>query len=278
MVRSDADLGARLRSGAVEAALAVITVALLFAACGVRPVNAGEAPLVALSEVDPSIRQDIRYAGPHNFTGARVPGYEAAECWLRPAVAKALSRVQASLAAEEPGLSLKVFDCYRPRRAVAAFMAWADTSAGGAAARAYHPNVARHALVPRGYIGRASSHSKGIAVDLTLVRVKAGEGGGQGAGRKGEGKVADVACTRTSDKAADPQSLDMGTSFDCFDARSHTDAPGLEVEQRRARQMLRQAMERQGFANYPKEWWHFTFSAADDGRSFDVPVRASVKR
>ncbi|MCB1515753.1 MAG: M15 family metallopeptidase [Hyphomicrobiaceae bacterium] len=243
---------------------------------GFSPSHAGEAPLVALSDIDPSIRQDMRYAGANNFTGARVPGYEAAACWLRPAVAQALKRVQATLAAEHPGLSLKVFDCYRPRRSVSAFMAWAG--ARGNAEPDYHPNVARNALVPRGYIGRASTHSKGIAVDLTVVRTGSDVAAAQHAEQKGNGASAGAPCTETSDKATDPASLDMGTSFDCFDPKSHTHAQGVTAEQRKARLLLARVMERHGFANYPKEWWHFTFAAADDGQSFDVPVRAPGKR
>lgn len=245
--------------------------------------RAGETPLVALSTIEPSIRQDMRYASDMNFTGRRVPGYEAGECWLKPAVARALAKVQADLVAAHPDLSLKVFDCYRPRRAVEAFVAWAGATEDGRT-RHYYPNVSRSALLARGYIGRASSHAKGIAVDLTLVRVKGGgdKQGGQRAGDvKKEGALGDGgtkaggACTQTSDQAFDQRSLDMGTTFDCFDRRSHTDASGLTGEQRSARQLLVRSMQRHGFENYAREWWHFTFAAADDGRSYDVPVRSA---
>lgn len=236
----------------------------------------GEQPLVALSAIDPSIRQDMRYAGDNNFTGRRVPGYEWAECWLRPAAARALAKVQADLVAEHPELSLKVFDCYRPRRAVQAFVAWAGSTDDGRTQH-YHPNVARSALLARGYIGRSSNHSKGIAVDLTLVRREGSQS--DPAARRPAVENAEasrgVACTETSDKVFDANSLDMGTMFDCFDRRSHTQAAGLTVEQKSARQMLTRLMERRGYQNYAKEWWHFTYGGkGDDGRSFDVPVLA----
>ncbi len=235
-------------------------------------VAAGESSLVALSRIDPTIRQDIRYAGSGNFTGRPVPGYSNAECWLRAPVAHALAKVQADLARETPPLSLKVFDCYRPRRAVEAFAKWAEAADDGAT-RHYHPNVARGALLPLGYIGRTSTHSKGIAVDLTLV-AQEGSGGSQSkhGGKTEHGRGASAPCTHSSDRTHDATSLDMGTAFDCFDPKSHTAAGGLTEEQKRARNLLKRVMQRHGFENYAKEWWHYTFSAADDGRTFDVPV------
>ena len=237
----------------------------------ITPAIAGGDGLVALSRVDPTIRQDMRYAGNENFTGAPVPGYEAGECWLRRSVARALSKVQADLERSEPGLSLKVFDCYRPRRSVRAFVAWAGASDDGRT-RHYYPNLSRSALLSHGYIGRTSTHSKGIAVDLTLVRVS----GAAKVNKTQDSKTA--ACTGTSDTAFDAASLDMGTTFDCFDPKSHTARSGLTAEQRQARQTLKRVMARHGFANYHKEWWHFTYGAADDGRSFDVPVRSAPGR
>ena len=112
---------------------------------------------------------------------------------------------------------------------------------------------------------------------MRTVRAKKEEAvdGGHADAKPGAAKGSAGACTNTSDHAFDGASLDMGTTFDCFDRKSHTDAPGLTGEQRKARQLLRRVMEQQGFANYAKEWWHFTFSGADDGRSFDVPIRAA---
>lgn len=219
-------------------------------------------PLVALSQVAPEIRQSMRYASPANFTGRIVPGYEAGECWLRPAAAAALAKVQADLATADPPLSLDVFDCYRPRRSVAAFMQWAKAGDDGST-RSYYPRLERRSLVAQGYIAASSLHSRGIAVDLTIVPAR------------------EPATATTKDNAARPctepsagATIDMGTSFDCFDPKSHTAHPGLPAAQREARQTLKRAMERHGFVNYAKEWWHFTYPAADDGRSFDVPVTA----
>ena len=78
---------------------------------------------VYLRDVDPSIEQDMRYASPNNFTGVTVEGYEAPECVLVRQAAEALKAVQVDVRAK--GFTLKVYDCYRPARAVAAFVEWA---------------------------------------------------------------------------------------------------------------------------------------------------------
>ena len=76
---------------------------------------------VYLRDIDPTIVQDIRYAGSHNFVGRPIKGYLAAECILSEPAANALEDVQRKLA--EKKLSLIVWDCYRPKRAVDDFLA-----------------------------------------------------------------------------------------------------------------------------------------------------------
>ncbi|MCB1519904.1 MAG: M15 family metallopeptidase [Hyphomicrobiaceae bacterium] len=260
-----------------RAAFAVVVYVAMLAgplAAADRAQSPSGSPLVALSEIDPTISQDIRYASTANFTGKRVPGYEAPACWLRPAVAAALAKVQADLVAASPPLSLRVFDCYRPRRSVRAFVDWVGQRDDGKT-RGYYPSVRRDALIARGYIGAASAHSRGIAVDLTIVRLApAGDGGALPLDGDKRGH-ATTPCTEAgpaSNLAAG--GIDMGTTFDCFDVKSHTAAGGLTPDQRQARATLKSAMERRGFRNYAREWWHFSYPAADDGRSFDVPINA----
>ena len=77
---------------------------------------------VYLRDIDPTIVQDIRYAGSHNFVGRPIRGYLAAECILSVSAANALETVQRVLAAKK--LSLIVWDCYRPKRAVDDFLQW----------------------------------------------------------------------------------------------------------------------------------------------------------
>jgi zinc D-Ala-D-Ala dipeptidase len=229
------------------------------------------APLVYLRDVDATILQDMRYATVDNFTGRRVTGYDAPECVLLDSVAQALARVQKDLASS--GLSLKVYDCYRPERAVRAFVAWVRDGRSDKATRRFHPRLAKPQLLAQGYIAQRSGHSRGSAVDLTLVRLPAAEVEPFDPAR------AYGACTQPQSERASDSSLDMGTGFDCFDAMSHTGASGLSPEQRQARQTLGLAMARHGFINYPREWWHFSLATTEGGgRSFDVPIRARPQR
>lgn len=237
----------------------------LVAAAGAQPV-ALPPPLVHLATIDATIEQDIRYATADNFTGSALPGYEAGECILALEVARALSRVQSGL--RERGLGLKVYDCYRPRRAAAAMMSWVRTAQETSLARHYYPRLSKHQLLSQGYVAGHSEHSQGIAVDLTLVRT---------AGRSGRStaRTADRSdCTAPYAQRRHDGSVDMGTDFDCFDRASHTRAPGLAPEQRAARELLVEAMAQQGFENYSREWWHFRFPETARGTSFDVPVRS----
>ena len=124
---------------------------------------------VYLRDIAPSIVQDMRYATANNFTGKPVPGYDAAECVLQRNAAEALKRAQEK--AESLRFSLKVYDCYRPVRAVHAFVAWAAGPEDGRTKR-YYPRLNKSQLVPE-YIASQSQHSTGFAVDLTLVTVSA---------------------------------------------------------------------------------------------------------
>ena len=212
---------------------------------------------VYLRAVDPSIAQDIRYAGSDNFTGRPIAGYEAGECILRREVAAALQRVQADLAPS--GLGLKVYDCYRPARAVRAMTQWAND--GRSDDKRFHPRVEKPNLLD-GYISQRSLHSTGIAVDLTLVKKDAASPANRNR----------AAPCNAPDRASDG-SIDMGTSYDCLDTDSHTRSPSATKEQQRARMTLVSAMEKHGFRNYFREWWHFSFPGIGSEIHHDFPVR-----
>jgi zinc D-Ala-D-Ala dipeptidase len=219
--------------------------------------------LVYLRDVDASIVQDMRYAGADNFVGRALPGYGAAECVLRREVAVALSKVQAELA--KSNLSLKVYDCYRPRRAVAAMARWANDEARGEPTKRFYPALEKRNLFALGYIAAQSAHSTGTAVDLTLVKLPPQPAAAfDRAARYG-------ACTGEASQRAPDNSLDMGTGFDCFDPRSHTANSAIAAEQKRARATLLTAMRKHDFQNYFREWWHFTY-ALPDARSYDMPI------
>jgi D-alanyl-D-alanine dipeptidase len=221
-------------------------------------------PLVHLRSIDATILQEMRYAGADNFMGRALPGYEAAECILLAHVATALARVQRDLA--PLGLSLKVYDCYRPRRAALAMAAWVHETGGSRRATISDPRIDRNRLRSLGYIAASSGHSRGDSVDLTLVRKPPAQAA---VAPSPPGSP----CHEAPAEPGPHKSLDMGTAFDCFDVRSHIGAAGLTVDQREARRILHETMGRHGFRGYAREWWHFSLTTRDGGgRSFDVAV------
>lgn len=187
-----------------------------------------EAGLVSLRTRSDDVDLDVRYHGHDNFTGAPVDGYEAAECYLLAPVADALARVERGLRAQ--GLRLRVFDCYRPVRAVRRFVAWVHDTGDARSKAAYYPNLDKADLLGD-YIAEHSGHSRGASVDLTLLQC-----------------TPDGHCTE----------LDMGTPFDFFDPRANLAARGLSAAQQTNRDRLQTAMRAGGFAPYAFEWWHFS--------------------
>jgi D-alanyl-D-alanine dipeptidase len=252
----------RGRAGSGIAA-AIVLAAMTQAAAAQRALPAG---FVYLRDVDPTIAQDIRYAGSDNFVGRPLPGYEAAQCILRRDVAAALKRVQADLAAS--GLSLKVYDCYRPIRAVRAMAAWVNDGRSGAATKRFFPKLPKSSLLRAGYIASRSRHSSGTTIDLTLMRT------GAAAPAAFDPTAAYGPCTAPLTQRSPDNAVDMGTSFDCFDAASYTASAAISAEQRRRRNVLAAAMRKQGFANYDHEWWHFSYAGSAGAPAYDFPIRS----
>lgn len=212
--------------------------AALAAAAGA---SARAATLIDAATVVPGLVTDIRYAGSHNFVGRPIEGYRVPHCLLTEPAAKALAEVARDVATG--GLVLKVFDCYRPTRAVADFVRWARDPKEQAAKGEFYPRVDKRTLFQDGYIASRSGHSRGSTVDLTLAR-------------------------------ADRAELDMGTPFDFFSPKSWTADSSVTAEQHANRMRLAAAMQRHGFRGYAKEWWHFTLRHEPfPDTYFDVPVQ-----
>lgn len=201
-----------------------------------------EAPrLVLLSDVVPDAILEIRYYGTYNFLGRRVAGYLEPCALLTPEAARAL-RV-ASDEAGRCGYRLKVFDAYRPQRAVDDFVAWASDVDDASMRPYFYPSLDKAVLFEQGYIAARSSHSRGSTVDLTLFDMAAGR----------------EAC--------------MGSPFDFFGEVSHGDYEGVTEEQRALRMLLQRIMVTSGFEPYDQEWWHFTLKGEPyPDTYFDVPV------
>jgi D-alanyl-D-alanine dipeptidase len=217
------------------------TLALTLSGCALahreppQPVNTPELPtasdeaadslLVDVQRVDSTIVVELRYATANNFTGAKLPGYEANRAYLRGEAAAALALANADLRRE--GYGVKIWDAYRPVRASDAMVQWAQ-------------RMGRTDLLRDGYIAARSRHNLGAAVDLTLINAITG------------------------------QEIAMGTPYDMFGVAAHTkNARGLIAQNR---EKLKTAMERQGFVNYPNEWWHFSYEVASPVR-FDRVIR-----
>lgn len=237
---------------AVRASACVIACAALLGACAANPrapllssaATPAAAGLVDIRTLLPDITEDIRYAGSDNFVGRPIEGYGAPRCWLLRPAAQALQRVERALRREH--LRLRVWDCYRPARAVRDFVRWANDTADQRTKAVHYPNLDKRALLGD-YIAPVSGHSRGATVDLTLLQCLP------------DGH----ACTP----------LDMGTDFDFFDPLANTDSPRATPAQHANRARLRSAMAGEGFVNYPQEWWHYTLRAEPAPTTiYDVPI------
>ncbi|MGC4879896.1 M15 family metallopeptidase [Micromonospora sp. DT43] len=223
---------------------------------------------VVLTDLDPRIHADIRYATAHNFVGRPIVGYREPLCLLTRQAAEALRRVQD--AALSGGHSLKVYDCYRPQPAVDDFVAWSKRPGEQQTKAEFYPELAKDRLFADGYIGAPTAHSRGSTLDLTLVDEPPASQPAYVPGQRL------VACTAPPGQRFADNSIDMGTGFDCFDARAHTADARITGTARENRQLLRRLMTDAGFVNYDREWWHYslreepypdTFFAAPVARS-----------
>ena len=204
------------------------------------------ASLVDASTVASGLVVEMRYLGSHKFVGRKIEGYEQPVCLLTRQAAAALAQVVRDLAPR--GLALKVFDCYRPARAVAHFVRWARDLADVARKSEFYPAVDKRNLFRDGYIAARSGHSRGSTLDLTLLRRADGQG--------------------------NAQELDMGTPFDFFSPHSWPSDRHVSAKAQSNRALLAQTMRQRGFVPYGKEWWHFTLRHEPFRHSyFDFPVR-----
>jgi len=184
------------------------------------------ANFVYVKEFIPTVTLEMRYFGSHNFTGKPIRGYEKPVAILTKRAALALQQVEQHL--NNQGLALKIFDAYRPQRAVDHFKTWSLATQDTIAKREFYPELDKKNLFKLGFIATKSGHSRGSTVDLTLVSLK------------------------------DHKEIDMGGPFDFFGAVSHHNYTKLTAKQKENRRILREAMAKFGFKAYDKEWWHYT--------------------
>lgn len=223
--------------------------ALILASCSkhVDP-TMDRSDFVLITDVVPDAILEIRYYSTYNFVGERIDGYEAPIALMTRQAADSLKVISDELKAQ--GYRLKIWDAYRPQRAVNHFIRWAENVQDTAMKAVFYPMVEKSLLFEQGYIMARSSHSRGSTVDLTLV------------------------------DAATGKELDMGSPFDWFGEESHPDyivesrmAQVESSEWRANRQILWDAMLGHGFTMIDSEWWHFTL--ADEpypDTYFDFPI------
>lgn len=202
---------------------------------------------VLLADYVPGIIQEIRYYSTYNFIGDRIDGYEEPCALLTREAARALKMVANE--ANVLGYRLKIFDTYRPARAVRHFVLWGIEDLDLRMKPYFYPDLEKQELFVKGYIASQSSHSRGSTVDLTLFDMRTGK------------------------------EVDMGSPFDMFSVESHPDYKGITEEQYENRMMLRSLMEKSGFAPIDCEWWHFTLRDEPfPDTYFDFPVSPSSLR
>ncbi len=226
---------------------------------------------VYLKEFAPSILQDIRYAGYHNFVGRPIKGYKTDECILTKQAALALRDVQTELTKSH--LSLKVYDCYRPQMAVDDFTAWSKINSQQSMKAEFYPHINKSDFFKLGYVAKKSGHTRGSTVDLSIVSIPIKQ---QASYHKGQPLVA---CFMPYKIRYQDNSIDMGTGFDCFDPATHSDNHAINSVAIKHRQLLRNIMKKYYFIPYSKEWWHFTLKNEPYPNTyFNFPVTARSKR
>src|SRR5258707_7136539 len=215
----------------VRTCLAIVVLLLPAAA------RAGSLPkgFVYLREVDPTIVQDIRYAGSHNFVGRPIKGYLAAECILSEPAAAALKAAQKKLAAKN--LSLIVWDCYRPKRAVEDFWRWSRDPARAEMKTEFYPRTDKQSLFALGYLAVRSAHSRGSTVDLGIVPSAFSIAPQPGA------LPPLKPCTAPKGERFEDGTIDFGTGYDCLDVLGSTSNPRVGTVALGNRQMLKATMK-----------------------------------
>lgn len=181
---------------------------------------------VCADQVIPDLDVELRYFTRNNFVGDTIDGYKSNKLILTEAAAHQLKLVQDEL--QEQNLCLKVYDGYRPQRAVNHFIRWAKDLNDTINKSQFYPNVPKRNLFKEEYIATRSGHSRGSTVDLTIVNGETGE------------------------------PLDMGSPYDFFGEQSWVVYDGISEAQKKNRQLLQAVMLKHNFRNYSKEWWHFT--------------------
>ena len=212
-----------------------------------KEVTMNPSGFVLLADYVPSIIQEIRYYTTYNFIGDRIDGYEEPVALLTKEAARALKSAASEFFVQ--GYRIKVFDAYRPASAVKHFMLWGIEDTDIRMKPYFYPDIEKQEVFSKGYVAKLSSHSRGSAIDLTLLDMKTGK------------------------------ELDMGSPFDMFSEISHPSYRGISDEQYENRMLLQKVMVRNGFEPIDNEWWHFKLKDEPyPDTYFEFPVSSEYLR
>ncbi len=212
-----------------------------------KEVTMNPSGFVLLADYVPSIIQEIRYYSTYNFIGDRIDGYEEPVALLTKEAARALKSAASEFFVQ--GYRIKVFDAYRPVSAVKHFMLWGIEDTDIRMKPYFYPDIEKQEVFSKGYVAKLSSHSRGSAIDLTLLDMKTGK------------------------------ELDMGSPFDMFSEISHPSYRGISDEQYDNRMRLQKVMVRNGFEPIDNEWWHFKLKDEPyPDTYFEFPVSSEYLR
>lgn len=219
---------------------------LFFALPSVAEVKNHKNDLIRLRDIAPQIEHDMRYATANNFLYKIVTGYYDTDCYLTSSTALSLLNVENEL--NKKGYGLVVFDCFRSQESINEFVAWVNANNLDQIDSRYYPNSKRQNLIQDGYISKTSGHLTGKSIDLGLRKLNLPK------------NTPDIKnCTDTGPDDLSGNLVNMGTSFDCFDEMSHTFSKNISKIAQKNRKYLLETMNSNGFKNYNREWWHYTF-------------------
>lgn len=203
---------------------------------------------VYLTDIDPTIIENVRYSTNENFMGRQVPGYASDRVICTKVAAEKLKLVNEDL--KKQGYKIVVYDGYRRQRSVDAFMKWSKDAKDQVAKEYYYPTIDKRDVFKLGYISEKSGHSRGSTFDLTII--------------KSDQDLKPIVYSKRKLKAGeeitflDDNTVDMGASFDLFHEASHHDNKLIAAEYSERRNFLRSVMKKHGFKEYKEEWWHYT--------------------
>ena len=202
---------------------------------------------VIVNDIIPDIVTELRYYSSFNFVGAHVDGYEEPVALLTKEAAEKLKNASDQFDSLE--YRIKIWDSYRPQRAVDHFMRWGKNESDDKMKRYFYPNLTKKEVFEKEYVATKSGHSRGSTLDITLLH---------------------------KDNGTD---VDFGSGFDYFGEKANFNYTGASPEQKRNRELLKRIMEENGFNALPEEWWHFSLKNEPYPKTyFNFPVNATLIR